>query len=277
MKLNQTRHYLAGRPIGLFGAGHMGRAVARGLLELGLPRSQILLCHRGTDGTHSQLTMDGLDDLVVEAAQLVSSSGIVLYLVRPQQRDAIENYRVPAESLFVSFLAGIPLSRIPVDVSDDNRIRVMTSAPDTLRRRHGLAALYAAHSAASAPIPEMLESLGLRMVTLSREDEFHSFTALGPCLPIALMYWRSLGNTVDELEILEVARRHALRDLDAILQWALSTDAPGFSKDELSRYLAEAVTPGGVTDAIICAMNRGMRVSQALDQGIERSRELATS
>lgn len=277
MSLNLTRQYLDGQVIGIFGAGHMGRAVADGLLRLGLPRKQIALCHLGTQATRYQLTTDGLDDLAVEAAQLVRCSRIVLYLVRPQHHDAIEKYRVRADSLFVSFLAGIQLNRIPVDISDDNRIRVMTSAPDTLRRRHGLAALYATRAAASGPILEILESLGLRIVVLSLEADIHAFTALGPCLPIALRYWSSLGNSIDEFEILEVARRHALPNRDAILQWALSTHSLSCSKDELSQYLTQAVTPGGVTDAIVSAINNGMGLSQALDRGIERSRELARS
>ena len=277
MSLNLTRQYLDGQAIGIFGAGHLGSAVADGLLRLGLPRNQITLCHRGTQATRNQLSADGLEDLVVEAAELVSRSRIVLYLVRPQHHDAIEKYRVRADSLFVSFLAGIPLKRIPVDVSANNRVRVMTSAPDTLRRRHGLAALYATHAAASGPILEILESLGLRIVVLSQEADIHAFTALGPCLPIALTYWSSLGNTIDELEILEVARRHALPNRDAILQWALSTHSLSFSNDELSQYLTQAVTPGGVTDAIVSAINNGMSISQALDRGIERSRELARS
>ena len=277
MSLDLTRQYLDGQAIGIFGAGHLGRAVADGLLGLGLPRNQIVLCHRGTQATRYQLSADGLDDLVVEAEQLVSRSRIVLYLVRPQHHDAIQKYRVQAHSLFVSFLAGIPLKLIRVEVADDNRIRVMTSAPDTVRRRHGLAALYATHAAASEPILEILESLGLRIVVLSRETDIHAFTALGPCLPIALTYWSSLGNTIDELEILETARRHALPDCDAILQWALSAQPLGLSNDERDQYLTQAVTPDGVTDAIICAMKNGLRFSQALDRGIERSRELGRS
>jgi pyrroline-5-carboxylate reductase len=275
VSLNLTRRYLDGQAIGIFGAGHLGRSVSHGLLRLGLPRNQIALCHRGTQVTCNQISAEGLDDLVVEAAELVSRSRIVLYLVRPQHHDAIEKHRVRADSLFVSFLAGIPLKRIPVDVPDDSRIRVMTSAPDTLRRRHGIAALYATHVAAPEPIVEILESLGLRIVLLSQETDIHAFTALGPCLPIALTYWSSLGNTIDELEIFEVARRHALPNCDAIVQWALSIHSLSFSNDERSQYLTQAVTPGGVTDAIISSINSGMRLSQALDRGIERSRELA--
>ena len=276
MSLDLTRLYLDGQAIGIFGAGHLGRAVADGLLRLGLPRNQITLCHRGTQTTRNQLSAEGLDDLVFEAERVVSRSRIVLYLVRPQHYDAIEKYCVRADSLFVSFLAGIPLKRIPVGVADDNRIRVMTSAPDTLRRRNGLAALYATNPVASKPMREVLESLGLHIVLLSREADIHAFTALGPCLPIALRYWSSLGNTIDELEILETARRHALPDCDAILQWAQSTQSLSLSNDERSQYLMQAVTPGGVTDAIIGAINSGMSVSQALERGIERSRELAT-
>ena len=277
MSLDLTSQYLGGKTLGIFGAGHLGRALAEGLLRVGLPRKQMAICHRGTQTTRSQLCADGLDDLVVEAEHLVRRSRIVLYLVRPQHYAAIEKYRIRADCLFVSFLAGIPLKRIPVDVADDNRIRVMTSAPDTLQRRHGLAALYATANADSEPMLEILESLGMRIVVLTREADIHAFTVLGPCLPIALTYWSRLGNTIDEHEILETACKHALPDCDVILQWALSTRSLSFSNDEGSGYLTEAVTPGGVTDAIISGMKNGMRFSQALERGIERSRELARS
>jgi pyrroline-5-carboxylate reductase len=135
VSLDLTRQYLDGQAIGIFGAGHLGRAMADGLLGLGLPRNQILLCHRGTQATRYQLSAEGLDDLVVEAEQLVSRSRILLYLVRPQHHGAIRKYRVQAHSLFVSFLAGTPLKRIRVGVADDNRIRVMTSSISRMRSR----------------------------------------------------------------------------------------------------------------------------------------------
>jgi len=48
-----------------------------------------------------------------------------------------------------------------------------------------------------------------------------------------------------------------------------------FSIEERSQYLTQAVTLGGVTDAIVRAINNGMSLSRALEQGIARSRELA--
>jgi pyrroline-5-carboxylate reductase len=277
VSLDLTRQYLDGQTVGIFGAGHLGRAIAKSLLGLGLPRNQIVLCHRGTQATRHQLSEDGLDALVVDPERLVSRSRILLYLVRPEHHDAIRKYRVRAHTLFVSFLAGIPLKCIRAGVAEDNRVRVMTSAPDTLRRRHGLAALYATHAAASKPIMEILESMGLHIVVLPQETDIHAFTALGPCLPIALTYWMSLGNTVDELEILETAHRHALPECNAILQWAFSAQPLSLSNDERDQYLTQAVTPGGVTEAIINAIKDGLRFSQALDRGIERSRELGRS
>ena len=60
-----------------------------------------------------------------------------------------------------------------------------------------------------------------------------------------------------------------------LVRWAHSVPPKGLSNDEQKRYLTQATTPGGVTDAILAAIRTGMRLPAALERGIERSRELA--
>ena len=70
------------------------------------------------------------------------------------------------------------------------------------------------------PIPsrEMLDSLGLRVIPLRQESDIHAFSALGPALPIALTFWENSGNNVDDLELLETAKKFSLPDYPSILQ-----------------------------------------------------------
>jgi pyrroline-5-carboxylate reductase len=148
----------------------------------------------------------------------------------------------------------------------------MTSAPDTLQKRNGIASLYPADDPLTR---EMLDSLGLRVVPLGQESDIHAFTALGPCLPIVLTYLEGVSCKIDDQELLETAKKFGLLDYPPILQWAHSVRPRHLSPEEIDRYLAQAATPGGVTDAILSAMRTGMSLSTALQRGIERSQELA--
>ncbi|MEN6375383.1 MAG: NAD(P)-binding domain-containing protein [Smithella sp.] len=274
MSFELISQFLGDSSIGLFGAGYLGRAIAKGLLEAGLPRRNLAICHRGSEATDRELADAGLADLVAGSQKVVLQSRILLYLVRPQNYQAIRDYDLRGNSLFISFLAGVPLSNLPIHIPDSQRVRVMTSAPDTFRRHNGIAALYPADNPLAR---EMLVSLGLRVVPLGQESDIHAFTALGPCLPIVLTYWESAGCNIDDQELLETAKKYGLSDYAPILRWAHSIRPGQLSPEEIEHYLAQATTPGGITDAILSAMSAGMSLSAALQRGIERSKELAVS
>ena len=274
MSLELTCQFLGISTVGLFGAGHLGRAIAKGLLDAGLPKRNIAICHRGSEETDRELVTSGLGELVADREHVTRGSRILLYLVRPQDYLAMRNFDLRDDCLLISFLAGVPLKNLPTRLPNAQHVRVMTSAPDTLRQCNGIAALYPADN----PLPrELLESLKLRVVPLRQESDYHPFTALGPCLPIALTYWESLGNEIDDSELLETARRFDLSDYYLILRWAHRVRPRWLSDEERKRYIVQATTPGGVTDAILTAMGSGMNLSAALERGIERSRELAAA
>lgn len=272
MSFDLTRKFLGNSILGLFGTGHLGRAIAKGLLDAGFPRQNLAICHRGSRDTEGELAAAGLSDLAIGREEVAERSRILFYLVRPQDRSAIGDFKLREDCLFVSFLAGVPLRNLPLDIAYEQRVRVMTSAPDTLRQRKGIAALYPTDTPL---IREVLEALGLRIVALRQESDIHAFTALGPCLPIVLTYWDSLGYRIEDSELLETAERFGLPDYYPILQWAHVVRPKGLADEARDRYLAQAATPGGVTDAILTAIGKGMSLANALGRGIERSRELA--
>ncbi|MDD2763629.1 MAG: NAD(P)-binding domain-containing protein [Opitutaceae bacterium] len=273
MNLKLTSRFPGDATIGLFGAGHLGRAIAQGLLEAGLPQRNLAICHRGSTETDRALSDAGLAEVVASSEQVARRSRILLYLVRPQDYLAIRGFELRKDCLLISFLAGVPLQNLPANVGAAQRARAMTSAPDTLRQRDGLAALYPADNLLAR---ELFESLHLQIIPLRRESDFHAFTALGPCLPIALTQWKGLGHEIDDAELRQTAERFELPDYDSILQWAHRVRPRRLSDAERKHYLAQAATPGGVTEAILHALAAGTNLSAALEQGIKRSRELAT-
>jgi pyrroline-5-carboxylate reductase len=76
-----TRQFLGDAILGLFGAGHLGRGVAEGLLDGGFPRRNLAICHRESRETEGELAAAGLSDLVVGREQVVGQSRILFYLV----------------------------------------------------------------------------------------------------------------------------------------------------------------------------------------------------
>ena len=274
MNFELIKQFLGDSSIGIFGAGHLGRAITKGLLEAGLPRRNLAICHRSSAETDRELANAGLADLVAKSGQVVRQSRILLYLVRPQNYRAIRDFDLRDDSLVISFLAGVPLANLPVNVPESQCVRVMTSAPDTFRQHKGIAALYPANNPLTR---EMLLSLGLRIVPLRQESDIHAFTALGPCLPVVLTYWESTGRNIDDQELLETANISGLHDYAPVLQWAHRVRPRQLSPEEIESYLTQAATPGGVTDAILSAMKAGKSLSTALQRGIARSKELAAS
>lgn len=270
--VDSVYEFLGSYALGIFGVGHLGRAIAQGLLDAEFPKSKLVLCHRGSRSTSDAIAQSNMAELVIDPQELVRRSKILLYAVRPQDVTAITNYMLREDCVLVSFLAGVALQRLPVSLPYGQRVRVMTSAPDTLRKKIGIAAVYPANNAL---VNEILLTLQLRVIALRHESDVHAFTALGPCLPIALTHWEGLGHEVDEHELVELAQKYDLPNSPDVVKWAFAVQPRGLTEVERSRYISEAATPGGVTEAILRGIERGERISVALERGIQRSRELA--
>lgn len=263
---------LHGMKIGLFGAGHLARALASCLLRGGVDDGNVRLCHRGSDSTRRALADAGLSHLSATPADLLAHSEVVLYTVRPQECAAIAGYTVSPDLLFVSFLAGVPLSSIPVPIPENRRVRVMPSTPDTLVRGNAIAALYPGDNTIAL---SLIQALGAKAYPLRREAQFHAFTTLGPCLPSALTLWASLGKVADTDEILDVADSSALPGAIGIVEWAQGVRPRGLDDSELEQYLNQAATEGGITEAILDAIREGQSLSESLRCGIYRSQQLS--
>jgi pyrroline-5-carboxylate reductase len=254
-------------PLGIFGAGHLGRAIALALLDAGWPRAALMLCHSGSAATEAALAAAGLSDCVVSPERLAAESKLVFYLVRPQNAEAIAGLAMHPDALLVSFLAGIDLDRLPPVA----RVRAMISDPDTLAKKNGIAALYPRHDAVDA----LLTSLGLRVLQLPSEQSFAAFTALGPCLPMAAAWCLGHGAPIDRGSLYALGREQDLSGYPDIVDWALDVCPKDLSPAALEDYLAHAATPGGVTEAVIKGLEAGDPIAAALLRGVRRCEELA--
>jgi len=264
----RTLNLLAGAPLGIFGAGHLGRTVAGCLVDAGFPRTQLLVCHRGSQRTQEELAQAGLAGNIVDNLELVRRSGIIFYVVRPQDAGAITACPPPAGTLIVSFMAGISLARLRELIPGCCLMRVLTSAPDTLAQGRGIAAIF---PGGKAVVDEILAAIRVRPYVLRREEDLHAFTVLGPCLPIALTCWEARGGAADDQSLLRLGTRHGLPGYRHLLQWAREVQPRGQSPDELAEYLTRSATRGGVTEAILDGIKTGKDLDASLEDGITRS------
>ena len=271
-EFSRTLAHLLGAALGVFGVGHLGRAVGAGLIQNGFPISRLLVCHGGAPETAARLAEEGLSERVVPAGDLTRRSKIILYLVRPQNANAIESCELMDNALVVSFLAGTPLARIPARMVNGTRARVMTSAPDTLVKGKAIGAVY---PPGNPVVEELLRALRVEQILLDKESDMHAFTAIGVCLPIVLACWRAQGSTVDEKELIRAARKHHLESFEKILQWAHEAEPRFQTKTEEEAYMNRAATPGGVTEAMIERVKAGGSFTEALESGIHRSKVLS--
>ena len=267
-----TLAFLNDASLGVFGAGHLGRTIAAGLLQSGFPVNRLRICHGGSPQTAASLAAAGLSPSVVDARELTRQSRVILYLVRPQGLDAIAGCELYPDSLIVSFLAGVPLERIPVDIPHNDRVRLMPSPPDTIAKGMAIAGIF---PRGNPIVRELLDALRIEQFPLNRESDIHAFTALGVCLPIMLACARALGRSVADGELRECAREHALPNYDRILQWAHLAE-PKFATDaERESYVQKAATPGGVTEAMLSRIKGGGNITESMEAGILRSQRLS--
>lgn len=260
--------------LGIFGAGHLGQALAQGLLSAGLPKQQLALCHGGSPATQRKLAELGLLECVFSPEEVVGMARILFYTVRPQSYRTIAAHALRADTVLVSLLAGVPLERLPLRLPGKQMVRVMTSAPETIRLGRGIAAYF---STGDTAVPGILSALKLKLFALSHEEDLDAFTAFGPCLHIALTEWERMGRAVDEAELCDAANRFNLTGFNELLQWARAAQPRNLSPSDLARYLVQAATPGGVTEAILSAIRSGQSLSAALAQGVARCRSLRPS
>jgi pyrroline-5-carboxylate reductase len=268
----RTLACLDGASLGVLGVGHLGGALARGLLRAGFPAERLLLCHGGSAATAARLAEAGLSARVRDADELTRRSRIIMYCVRPQSFSAIGACELMEDALVLSFLAGIPLARLPLHPSRANRVRVMPSGPDTIEKGAAIAGIFPPRDAIAE---ELLGVLRIELHFLPDEELMHAFTAAGVCLPIVLACWRAQGNRVDEQEVTRSAERNGLPEVPRILAWALRAEPRFATSAEQEAYLRAAATPGGVTEAMIDAIRAGASLTETLDAGVRRSRELS--
>lgn len=272
MDMNDCKTVLSTR-IGIVGSGHLGVALAQGLIAAGLPRANLLLSNRHSSAARGRLKKAGLEDRYADNRRVVDESQLILLTVRPQDYRALSGLQLKSGTVLVSFIAGLPVERIKSLFQPPPQIvRVMVSAPDTIA---GACAIGARYGADSALVDGLLRRLGIELINLPSEAEFDAFTVYGPCLPIVLTYCESLAVNVSQEAIARGATACNLPPWGKVIAWANAVRPRGLDDRARRDYLHSATTPGGVTEALLDAVGKGLTLSDCFRAGIARSQRLA--
>ena len=262
--------------IGFIGAGKMGSAIIKGILQAGLVERSQLAASDPVEALGKALVEETGVRFLQDNAGLVEASDIVILAVKPQVMDGMLRDLAGAplgDRLWVSIAAGVPLDRIEGLLPEGTRVvRVMPNTPCLV----GQAA--SAYAGGRCARPEDLDKVGEIFASVGLAvsvDEHHldAVTALsgsGPAYVFLFIESLTAGGVQMGLSR-DVALKLALQTVYGSA--VMARDA----KEHLAELRDAVTSPAGTTAAGLFALEQGAfraTVMEAVLQAKERSEAL---
>ncbi len=259
------------------GAGNMGSAIARGVLDAKIfaPSDLTLI-----DPDPAKLAQFAVRRVQVQSSiedAAISPDHAVLLAVKPQMFAGLATVLKPQlrpTHVVISIMAGIPIHRLSVQLGVTNVIRAMPNLPAAIGQ--GATAI-AAPPDCPADLRAMTEAIFRAvgpMVTTLDESLIDAFTAVAGSGPAYLYY---LGEALARAAMAQGISEAAARD---IARQTLIGSAALLAKDDRSfETLRAAVTSKGGTTEAACNHLEAAHVQQtfaaAIAAGVARAKVLA--
>jgi pyrroline-5-carboxylate reductase len=266
---------LKDKAVGFLGAGNMGEAIIKGLLQTGLvPASSIAATDARADRLQQMASQYGIRGLASNR-ELVAGSDVVILAVKPQIMGAVLREVAPAVDrgrLLIS-VAGVPAAALREALGKPARlIRVMPNTPALVLE--GVTAIARADGLEAGDLELAQELFGAvgRAVVLD-EDALDAVTGLsgsGPAYVAIVIESLADGGVkmgLDRATAMILATQTVLGSARLVLETGMH---PGQLKDMVS-------SPGGTTIAGISALEEGgvrRTFIGAVERATLRSREL---
>ena len=267
---------LKDQAVGFLGAGNMGEAIIKGLLQTGLvPASSIAATDARADRLQQMASQYGIRGLQSNR-ELVAGSDVVILAVKPQIMGAVLREVAPAVDrgrLLFSVAAGVPVAALREALGKPARlIRVMPNTPALVLE--GVTAIARADGLEAGDLELAQELFGAvgRAVVLD-EDALDAVTGLsgsGPAYVAIVIESLADGGVkmgLDRATAMILATQTVLGSARLVLETGMH---PGQLKDMVS-------SPGGTTIAGISALEEGgvrRTFIGAVERATLRSREL---
>ena len=264
------------KKVAFLGAGNMGEAIIKGLLQTGLvPAASIAATDARADRLQQMVAQYGIRAAASNPA-LVAEADVVILAVKPQiMRPVLKEIAgaVDRGKLLISVAAGVPVATLREGLGKPARlIRVMPNTPALVLE--GVTAIARAEGLESGDLDIAEELFGAvgRVVVLD-EDALDAVTGLsgsGPAYVAIVIESMADGGVkmgLDRATAMTLATQTVLGSARLILETGTH---PGQLKDMVS-------SPGGTTIAGIAALEEGgvrRTFISAVERATQRSREL---
>ncbi len=264
------------KKVAFLGAGNMGEAIIKGLLQAGLvPAVNIAATDARADRLQQVATQYGIRAVASNPA-LVAEADVVILAVKPQIMRAVLKEiagAVDRSKLLISIAAGVPVASLRDGLGESTRlIRVMPNTPALVLE--GVTAIARAEGLEAGDLEIAQELFGAvgRVVVLD-EDALDAVTGLsgsGPAYVAIVIESLADGGVkmgLDRATAMTLATQTVLGSARLILETGTH---PGQLKDMVS-------SPGGTTIAGIAALEEGgvrRTFISAVERATLRSREL---
>lgn len=255
---------LADGTVGIIGCGHLGRTLAKALIDHGLQKERLMVSYGGSSSTLERIKVAGLLENVSDNVEICRKSDIIFITVRPESVKGLKKLSFPKRPIVVSCMAGVSKDSLKKELGID-AFRIMPSGPDTIIDRKGIVAVFPPNDA----LIDILSCIGLEVYELSEEESMHVFT-VGVCLPAALLVAERKGLDTDQA-VRSIGIEYP--DFGEIYTWA--REVLPISGSEQEDCIRRMRTKGGITEAIIDSLNSGDSFLCALRKGIARSKGIS--
>jgi len=270
---------IKGKKVGFLGAGNMGAAMIKGLLQAGLvPPATIAVTDVRADRLDEIARQYGVRAIAGNAA-LVSESDVVILAVKPQIMGAVLKEIAPAvdaRKLFISIAAGVATHTLREHLGRPVRlIRVMPNTPALVLE--GVTAIARADGLEPGDLETAQELFGAvgRVVVLDESalDAVTGLSGSGPAYVAVVIEALADGGVkmgLDRATAATLAAQTVLGSAKLILETGAH---PAQVKDMVA-------SPGGTTIAGLAALEEGgvrHTFISAVERATERSRELGRS
>ena len=262
--------------IGVIGAGKIGSAIARGMIQAGLTRKENVMASDVSDELRHAIAQELNVVTTADNRELCDFADIIFLAVKPQIVDAVAREiakRLGTAKLLISVAAGVPLTRIETSLEPGARVvRVMPNIACVVGAG---AAGYApgAHATASdlEKVGALLNSFGVGMVVEEKDlDAVTGLSGSGPAY--VFLFMEALADGGVQMGLTRnVALKLAMQTVYGAAKMALA------SEKHLGELKDEVTSPGGTTIAGLYAMEQRAFRSAVMDgvvSATKRSQEL---
>lgn len=258
--------------IAVLGGGVMGEAIARTLVQAGLP---VAIVEKRAERAE-ELVQLGI--AVTDLPTAVHEANVVIIVVKPQDVRSLLNDlqgQVQPGTVVISIAAGITTRTIEEALPGVAVVRAMPNTP--ARIQQGVTAVSAGRSCPATALDQASALLGhLGLVLVLPEDLQDAATAVSGSGPAYLFYLaEAMVDAAQELGLPAVQARQAIAQtlVGATALLAASTASP-------AQLRTQVTSPGGTTAAAVAVLDAAqVRESfvEALRAARDRARELAGS